>query len=89
MKEQNTWLTKEQLAYLFSCDIKTIDYYLNEARNEELSSIQVQQVSKNKSKLIEYFPTEVLFSIGFRIHNKKGVRFRKWATQELMRKQKE
>lgn len=89
MKEQNTWLTKEQLAYLFSCDTKTIDSYLKEAKNEELSSIQVQQIFKNKSTLIEYYPTEVLFSIGFRIHNEKGVRFRKWATKELMKKQKE
>lgn len=88
MMEKNAWLTKEQLAYLFGCTKEEITACLKEAYIEELKMKSVKQVYQNHTKVLEYYSTEVLFSIGYRIHTKQGIKFRKWATSELMKKDK-
>ena len=83
--EKIIWLTKNQLALLFKCDTKTIDYYLKEACKEELQLHNIKTIHNGKEVIINFYSTEAIFSIGYRISNKQGIAFRKWATQKLMK----
>lgn len=81
----HTWLTKKQLAFLFGCDEVTIDKCLKEASLQELKCHQIKHYVKNKTETIPYYSTEALYSIGYRVNTKQGIRFRTWATKQLMK----
>ena len=90
MKEETVWLDADQMAKLFSRDYKTIRKHINNALKEELDNstvakfATVQKEGERKvTRSIEYYNLDMIISVGYRVKSKRGVQFRKWATQVL------
>ena len=41
LEKENVWLNRQQIAFLFNRDIKTIGKHINNALNEELANFSV------------------------------------------------
>ena len=90
LKEENVWLTRNQMAELFDRDVKTIGKHINNALKEELDLSTVanfatvqnegdRQVVRN----IDYYNLDVIISVGYRVKSQRGVEFRRWANSIL------
>ncbi len=91
LKDETVWLNRQQMAKLFSRDVKTIGKHINNALAEELKDIStiakfatVQEEGKRKVKRnVEYYNLDMILSVGYRVKSDKGVLFRRWATNVL------
>ena len=91
LKDETVWLNRQQMAKLFSRDVKTIGKHINNALTEELKDIStiakfaiVQEEGKRKVKRnVEYYNLDMILSVGYRVKSDKGVLFRRWATNVL------
>ena len=87
--EDTVWLTQKQMAELFEKSISTINEHINNALNEELKELKVSrkfgktELSSIITKPITFYNLDVIISVGYRVKSKRGVLFRKWATQVL------
>lgn len=95
---QTVWLTLDQMCLLFEKDKSTISRHIKNVFKEgELS--QISGAAKNATPLklldprsgklritptvITYYNLDVIISVGYRVHSKQGIVFRKWATSIL------
>ena len=83
--EDTVWLNRQQLALLFGRDIKTIGKHVGNALREELNGFSVvakfaTTASDGKAYKTKYYNLDVIISVGYRVKSKRGVEFRKWAT---------
>ena len=90
MKEETVWLDADQMAKLFSRDYKTIRKHINNALKEELDNSTVAKFAtvqkeggRKVTRSIEFYNLDMIISVGYRVKSKRGVQFRKWATQVL------
>ncbi|MBR0531066.1 MAG: virulence RhuM family protein [Bacteroidales bacterium] len=89
--DETVWLTRMQMASLFSRDVKTIGKHIDNALNEELKDMStvakfatVQQEGGRKvTRMVEYYNLEMVISVGFRVKSSRGVQFRRWANSIL------
>ena len=88
--EETVLLNREEIAYLFDRDIKTISKHINNALNEECNNSTVAKFAtvqiegdKKVTREIEYFDLDVITSVGYRVKSKRGIIFRKWANSIL------
>lgn len=88
----NVWLNRSQIALLFDRDIKTIGKHINNALAEELSGSEGSVVAKfattatdGKTYQTEHYNLDVIISVGYRVKSRRGVEFRRWATDVLRR----
>ena len=89
--ENNTvWLTQAQMAELFEKTPQNVTMHIRNAYNEgELDKsstckeyLQVQTEGKRTVKRIQkYYDLDVIISVGYRVHSKRGTAFRIWARQ--------
>ena len=89
--ENNTvWLTQAQMAELFEKTPQNVTMHIRNAYNEgELDKsstckeyLQVQTEGKRTVKRIQkYYDLDVIISVGYRVHSKRGTEFRIWARQ--------
>ena len=88
LENETVWLTQAQMAKLFEKTPQNITMHIRNAYNEgELEKestckeyLQVQTEGKRKVKRIQkYYDLDVIISVGYRVHSKRGTAFRIWA----------
>ena len=89
LKDETVWLTQKQMAELFDKDRKTITRHIqNIYRDNELEENSVclffeHTAEDGKKYNVQYYNLDMIISVGYRVNSKRGVMFRKWATQIL------
>lgn len=88
VEEDTVWLNRQQMAELFSRDVKTIGKHINNALKEELKSMPViakfaTTATDGKSYMVDHYNLEMITSVGYRVKSKRGVLFRRWANRVL------
>lgn len=90
--EETVWLNQKQMAALFEKDSDTIGLHLkNIFKNEELEeqttteefSVVQKEGSRSVRRKIKFYNLDAIISVGYRVNSKRGIQFRKWATQRL------
>ena len=91
-KDDTVWLTQEQMAVLFDVNIPAINKHIkNIIQDEELdeketiSKMEIVRLEGTKSvrRIINIYNLDLIISVGYRIKSKRGIMFRKWATNVL------
>ena len=84
--EETVWLTKEQMSILFDRDRSVISKHIknifDEEELEEKSNVHFLHIA-NSDKPVQHYSLDVIISVGYRVKSKRGVLFRKWATNVL------
>ena len=88
VENEDVWLNRQQIAILFSRDVKTIGKHINNALKEELDNEPVvakfaTTAADGKIYQVEYFSLEMITSVGYRVKSKRGVEFRRWSNKVL------
>lgn len=89
LSEETIWLNQKQLAELFDKNVRTISEHINNIfKEEELNEHSVIRkfritASDGKSYDTNHYNLDVIISVGYRVHSKRGTEFRQWATQTL------
>jgi len=90
--DDTVWLTQKQMADLFDKSVKTINEHITNSFNddevEKTSTIRKFQIvqkegSRDISRAVEHYNLNVIISVGYKVKSKRGVQFRKWATNIL------
>ena len=90
LENETVWLTQAQMAELFQTTKQNVSLHLNNLYKEgELQKegtvkeyLTVQQEGKRKvSRRVKYYDLDVIISVGYRVHSKRGTAFRIWARQ--------
>ena len=71
VEDETVWLNRQQIADLFSRDIKTVGKHINNALREELKGEQVgakfaTTAADGKNYQVDYFNLDVIMSVGYR-----------------------
>ena len=88
-KDGNVWMNQNQLAELFDTSKQNISLHIiNILEDKELEQDSVVKdylttASDGKEYNITFYSLDMILAIGFRVRSKRGVQFRKWATQNL------
>ena len=88
VEDETVWLNRQQMAILFSRDIKTIGKHINNALKEELKDEAVgakfaTTAADGKTYQVEYFNLDMILSVGYRVKSQQGVKFRKLSNKIL------
>jgi len=86
MRDDNVWLTANQMAQLFDRDEKTIRKHINSVfRDKELTkNINTQKMRVDGVKQpVAFYSLDTIISVGYRVNSKKATKFRIWATSVL------
>ena len=88
VEDETVWLNRQQIADLFSRDVKTVAKHINNALKEELKGEPVgakfaTTASDGKTYQVEYFNLDMIMSVGYRVKSKQGIRFRRWSNKVL------
>ena len=88
VENETVWLNRQQIAQLFSRDVKTIGKHIANALKEELKSLSVvakfaTTASDGKTYQVEHYNLDMIISIGYRVKSERGVLFRIWANKIL------
>ena len=89
MHEETVWLTQAQMTQLFQTTKQNISLHLNNIFKEgELNKISVVKdflttASDGKDYHTKYYNLDVIISVGYRVKNIRGTRFRQWANSVL------
>ena len=88
MKDENVWLSLDQMANLFDRDKSVISRHVKTALKEELDEFSVvakfaTTAKDGKTYQVEYYNLDVIISVGYRVKSQNGVIFRKWANKIL------
>ena len=92
LKKETVWLTQKQMAELFEKDSDTIGLHLkNIYKSEELNKISTtekysvvrREGKRDVNRQIQFYNLDAIISVGYRVNSKRGILFRKWATQLL------
>ena len=90
LENETVWLTQAQMVELFQTTKQNVSLHLNnlfkEGELEEEGTVKeyltVQQEGKRKvSRRVKYYELDVIISVGYRVHSKRGTAFRIWARQ--------
>ncbi|MBP5551611.1 MAG: virulence RhuM family protein [Bacilli bacterium] len=88
-KEDTVWLTVEQIAQLFERDRSVISRHINniytEGELDKRTSVHFLHITNlnPKNRPPELYNLDVIISVGYRVKSKRGILFRKWATNVL------
>ncbi len=89
--ENTVWLTQRQLSELFDTSSDNIGLHikniiksgeLDDSTTEEFSVVQFEGNRKVNRK-IKHYNLDMIISIGYRVNSKRGIIFRKWASNIL------
>jgi len=92
LENETVWLSQKQMAELFDKDSDTIGLHLkNIYKSEELEetsttekySVVRQEGNRKVKRQIKFYNLDAIISVGYRVNSKRGILFRKWATQLL------
>ena len=88
LENDTVWLTQAQMVELFQTTKQNVSLHLNNLYKEgELEKegtvkeyLTVQQEGRRKvSRRVKYYDLDVIISVGYRVHSKRGTAFRIWA----------
>lgn len=92
---EEIWLNRNQLAALYGRDVKTIGKHVANALREELAGSENRTVAKFATarlegdrevvRQVEHYSLDMILSVGYRVKSRRGVEFRRWATDVLRR----
>ncbi len=92
LNSEEVWLNRKQIASLYGRDIKTVGKHIGNALREELSNSEKRVVAKfattaadGKTYQVEHYSLDMILSVGYRVKSKRGIEFRRWATDVLRR----
>ena len=89
LSEETVWLTQKQLSDLFDKNVRTISEHINNVFKEgelaEDSVIRKFRITAADGKTYDtkHYNLDVIISVGYRVHSKRGTEFRQWATSVL------
>ncbi len=92
LDKETVWLSQKQMAELFEKDSDTIGLHLKniyksgeleEFSTTEKYSVVRQEGNREVKRQIKFYNLDAIISVGYRVNSKRGVQFRKWATQLL------
>lgn len=89
LHEETVWLTQKQLSDLFDKNVRTISEHINnvfkEGELDKDSAIRNFRIAAADGKAYDtkHYNLDVIISIGYRVHSKRGTEFRQWATSVL------
>ena len=92
MQDETVWLTQAQMIELFERDKSVISRHIsniyNEGELEENSTVAffatVQNEGRRKvTRQVQYYNLDMIISVGYRVNSKRGIAFRRWATNIL------
>ena len=90
LENETVWLTQAQMVELFQTTKQNVSLHLGNLYKEgELEKegtvkeyLTVQQEGKRKvTRKVKYYDLDVIISVGYRVHSKRGTAFRIWARQ--------
>lgn len=85
---ETVWLVQRQIAELFGKDRTVITRHINNIfRQGELdreSNVQFLHIPSS-DRPISVYGLDVVLSVGYRVNSKRGIEFRRWATNVLRR----
>ena len=85
LENETVWLTQAQMAELFEKDQSVVARHINNAFKEgELeieSNMQFLHNTQYKYRPTRIYSLDVVISVGYRVHSKRGTAFRIWARQ--------
>ena len=85
---ETVWLTQHQIAELFGKDRSVITRHINNAfKQGELdreSNVQFLHIPRS-DRPVAIYSLDVILAVGYRVNSKRGVEFRRWATDVLHR----
>ena len=88
VERETVWLNAEQMAELFNREVTVIRRHINNIfREKELvkgSNMHFLHLT-NSNKPIAFYSLDVIISVGYRVKSRRGVEFRRWATDVLRR----
>lgn len=88
LREQTVWLSQEQMATLFGRSVSAISRHISNAIKEgeidEESNLQKVQIA-GSDRPVAFYDLDVIISVGYRVKSRRGVEFRRWATDVLRR----
>jgi len=88
LENETVWLTQAQMVELFQTTKQNVSLHLSNLYKEgELEKegtvkeyLTVQQEGKRRvSRKVKYYDLDVIISVGYRVHSKRGTAFRIWA----------
>ena len=90
--EDTVWLSVDQISSLYDRDRSVIQRHIrNINKEDEVSESSTRaefaqvQIEGNREVVRQYpfYNLDVIISVGYRVHSKEGILFRKWATSIL------
>jgi prophage maintenance system killer protein/prophage antirepressor-like protein len=86
LDENTVWLSQAQMVELFERNQSTIARHIKKALNdgeiEAKSNMQKMHIA-NSDKPVTFYDLDVIISVGYKVNSRRGIQFRKWATQVL------
>ena len=88
---ETVWLNQQQMSELFDTTKQNISLHINNCFKEgELERNSVVKdflttAKDGKTYKTKHYDLDVIISVGYRVKSKRGVEFRKWATEVLRR----
>jgi hypothetical protein len=80
------WLSQAQMVELFGSDQSVVSRHIRNALDEgevaEKSNMQKMHIA-NSDRPVVIYDLDVVISVGYRIKSKRGVQFRRWASNVL------
>jgi death-on-curing family protein len=92
VEKDTIWLSQLQISELFGTSTDNVSLHLKNIYKEkeldentttEESSVVRQEGKRKVRRQIKFFNLDAIISVGYRVNSKRGVLFRKWATQLL------
>ena len=92
LEKETVWLSQKQMAELFEKDSDTIGLHLkniyksgelDEISTTEKYSVVRQEGNRKVKRQIKFYNLDAIISVGYRVNSKRGIQFRKWASQIL------
>ncbi|MDR1953940.1 MAG: virulence RhuM family protein [Clostridiales Family XIII bacterium] len=86
-EDENVWLTQKMMATLYGVDVRTINYHIKKVfEDAELSEDSVIRnfritAADGKQYDTKHYNLQMIIAVGFKVNNRRAVRFRVWANQ--------
>ncbi len=90
-EKETIWLTQAQIAELFEVEVPAINKHINniiEQNELDMSTISILEQVRNEGqrevkRKIKAYNLDMIISIGYRVNSRRGIEFRKWASNIL------
>ena len=92
MDNETVWLTQAQMVTLFQSSKANISEHIksiyNQKELERESTVRCfrtvqKEGARSVSRTLEHYNLDMIISVGYRVNTKRGILFRKWATEVL------